>query len=96
MNEDIIKWAREAGFVIDEVAQQHQPNCIFHTHHMVDELLHRFAALVRADEREALSKVTDEMVIASDKAMFGQIVQGYRRFETVRLGLEAALKARSQ
>jgi uncharacterized protein YfcZ (UPF0381/DUF406 family) len=53
MNEDIIKWAREAGFVIDEVAQQHQPNCIFHTHHMVDELLTRFAALVRADEREA-------------------------------------------
>jgi hypothetical protein len=36
------------------------------------------------------------MVIAADKAMFGQIVQGYRRFETVRLGLEAALKARSQ
>lgn len=59
MNEDIIKWAREAGFVIDEVAQQHQPNCIFHTHHMVDELLHRFAALVRADEREACAKVCE-------------------------------------
>jgi uncharacterized protein YfcZ (UPF0381/DUF406 family) len=59
MNEDIIEWAREAGFVIDEVAQQHQPNCIFHTHHMVDELLHRFAALVRADEREACAKVCD-------------------------------------
>jgi hypothetical protein len=60
MNEDIIKWAREAGFVIDEVAQQHQPNCIFHTHHMVDELLTRFAALVRADEREACAKVCEE------------------------------------
>jgi hypothetical protein len=59
MNEDIIKWAREAGFVIDEVAQQHQPNCIFHTHYMVDELLHRFAALVRADEREACAKVCE-------------------------------------
>jgi uncharacterized protein YfcZ (UPF0381/DUF406 family) len=59
MNEDIIKWAREAGFVIDEVAQQHQPNCIFHTHHMVDELLTRFAALVRADEREACAKVCE-------------------------------------
>jgi uncharacterized protein YfcZ (UPF0381/DUF406 family) len=62
MNEDIIKWAREAGFVIDEVAQQHQPNCIFHTHHMVDELLTRFAALVRADEREACAKVAKETV----------------------------------
>ena len=61
MNEDIIKWAREAGFVIDEVAQQHQPNCIFHTHHMVDELLTRFAALVRADEREACAKVCYEL-----------------------------------
>jgi hypothetical protein len=50
--DDIIKMAREAGFVVDEKAQQHQPNCIFHTHHMVDELLERFAALVRADERE--------------------------------------------
>ena len=46
MKEDIIKLAREAGFVVDEKAQQHQPNCIFHTHYMVDELLERFAALV--------------------------------------------------
>ena len=44
--EDIIRIADEAGFVIDEVAQKHQPNCIFHTHHMVDELLARFAALI--------------------------------------------------
>jgi hypothetical protein len=43
--------AQEAGFVVDEKAQQHQPNCIFHTHHMVDELLERFAALV-ASERD--------------------------------------------
>ena len=46
--DDIIRMAREAGFVVDEKAQQHQPNCIFHTHHMVDELLERFAALVAA------------------------------------------------
>ncbi|CAB4139915.1 hypothetical protein UFOVP408_26 [uncultured Caudovirales phage] len=44
--DEIIKMARKAGFVVDEKAQQHQPNCIFHTHHMVDELLERFAALV--------------------------------------------------
>ena len=58
--DDIIKLAREAGFVVDEKAQQHQPNCIFHTHHMVDELLERFAALVAAAERETCAKVIDE------------------------------------
>ena len=44
--DDIIRMARDAGFVVDETSQEHQPNCIFHTHHMVDELLERFAALV--------------------------------------------------
>ena len=44
--DEIIRIAQEAGFVVDEKAQQHQPNCIFHTHHMVDELLERFAAAV--------------------------------------------------
>ena len=59
METDIIRMAREAGFVVDEKAQQHQPNCIFHTHHMVDELLERFAFLVAADEREACAKVVE-------------------------------------
>jgi hypothetical protein len=90
MNEDIIKWAQEAGF-----SNHSNPEMWGYMTTSVEDLA-RFAALVRADERETLSKVTDEMVIAADKAMFGQIVQGYRRFETVRLGLEAALKARSQ
>ena len=59
METDIVRWARQAGFVVDEKAQQHQPNCIFHTHHMVDELLQRFAAIVRADEREQCAKMCD-------------------------------------
>lgn len=54
--DEIMRMAREAGFVVDEKAQQYQPNCIFHTHHMVDELLARFAALVAAAEREACAK----------------------------------------
>ena len=49
-----------------------------------------------AAEREALSKVTDEMMLAADKAMYGKIVQGEARIEVLRLGLEAALKARGQ
>ena len=60
METDIVRWARQAGFVVDEKAQQHQPNCIFHTHHMVDELLQRFAAIVRADEREQCAKVCED------------------------------------
>ena len=64
LREQVIRMAREAGFVVDEKAKQHQPNCIFHTHHMVDELLERFAALVAAAgaaaEREACAKVCEE------------------------------------
>jgi uncharacterized protein YfcZ (UPF0381/DUF406 family) len=58
--DDIVRMAGEAGFVVDEKAQQHQPNCIFHTHHMVDELLERFAALVAAAEREACADICDQ------------------------------------
>jgi hypothetical protein len=58
---DIERIAREAGFVVDEQAKQHQPNCIFHTHHMVDELLQRFAALVRNEVLEEASKECDRI-----------------------------------
>ncbi len=58
--EDLVRMAGEAGFVVDEKAQQHQPNCIFHTHHMVDELLERFAALVAAAERAACADICDQ------------------------------------
>ena len=56
--DDVLRMAREAGFVVDEKAQQHQPNCVFHTHHMVDELLERFAALVTISEREAILQMS--------------------------------------
>ncbi len=59
MNQDIIRMAREAGFVVDEKAHQHQPNCIFHTHHMIDELLKRFAVLVADAEREVCAEVCE-------------------------------------
>ena len=44
--EDVIRMAREAGFYVNEKARQHQPNCISHTYHMIDEQLERFAALI--------------------------------------------------
>jgi hypothetical protein len=61
--EEVIAWAVEAGFVVDEKAKEHQPNCIFHTHYMVDELLERFASLVAAataKEYEARLRFTRE------------------------------------
>ena len=64
--EDIIRMAREAGFVIDEASRQHQPNCIGFTHYLIDDELSRFAALVAAAEREACAKVCD-VVIPGDE-----------------------------
>jgi len=64
MNEDIIKWAREAGW--SGIYTQ----WISDTEHktlpipMTMEELSRFAALVRADEREACAKVCDARCIA--------------------------------
>jgi hypothetical protein len=53
MNEDIIKWAREAGFTdADEKG-------VWVTDGFWSEELTRFAALVRADEREACAKLCD-------------------------------------
>ena len=58
--DDIIKLAREAGFLIDTHAQKYQPNCILSTHGLIDENLQRFANLVVAAEREACAKVCND------------------------------------
>ena len=50
--DDIIKLAREAGFLIDTHSQKYQPNCILSTHGLIDENLQRFANLAAAAERE--------------------------------------------
>jgi hypothetical protein len=54
MKEDIIKWAREAGFTFCEESYKYQPNCLFYGGYAVDEQLKRFAALVAAAERNRL------------------------------------------
>ena len=59
--DEIIRMAREAGFLIDTHAQKYQPNCILSTHGLIDENLQRFANLVAAAEREACAKVCDEI-----------------------------------
>jgi hypothetical protein len=62
--DDIILMAEQAGFVIDQEAKKYQPNCISHTHYLIDEPLTRFEALVRADEREACAQMVERMGIA--------------------------------
>ena len=60
MNKDeIIRMAREAGFLIDTHSQKYQPNCILSTHGLIDENLQRFANLVAEHEREACAKVCE-------------------------------------
>ena len=57
--DDIIRMAREAGFLIDTHSQKYQPNCILSTHGLIDENLQRFVNLVAAAEREECAKIAD-------------------------------------
>lgn len=56
MKEDIIKWAREAGFMFCEESYKYQPNCLFYGGYAVDTQLERFAALVAAAERNKVAQ----------------------------------------
>jgi hypothetical protein len=47
-------------------------------------------------EPQPPAQVTDAMVRAANAAMFGRLVQGDARFETLRIGLEAAMAARTE
>ena len=58
--DDIIRMAREAGFLIDTHSQKYQPNCILSTHGLIDENLQRFANLIAAAEREACAAMFDD------------------------------------
>jgi hypothetical protein len=62
MNEDIIKWAREVDPVTKLLIDKKLPQRMDHDVFMW--FLARFAALVRADEREACAKVCDARCIA--------------------------------
>ena len=58
--DEIIRMAREAGFLIDTHSQKYQPNCILSTHGLIDDNLQRFANLVAAAEREACAAMFDD------------------------------------
>jgi hypothetical protein len=59
--DEVVRLAREAGFAISEDARKYQPNCIVHTHHMVDEELQRFAALVRQQDEALLRQALEAL-----------------------------------
>ena len=78
----VIEMAREAGFAVNEKARQHQPNCIFHTQYMVDELLERFAALVAAPLQERIQD------------LYGQLNEAERELDSQhKLGAETEREA---
>jgi hypothetical protein len=58
MNEDIIKWAREAGLA--PICSACDEPDVSYAYEDWDEELKKFAALVRADEREACAKVAED------------------------------------
>jgi hypothetical protein len=91
--DDIIRMAREAGFVIDEKAQQHQPNCIFHTYYMVDELLTRFAALVAAAERERLKQSIRHSLTIGPKTIQTRVYFGEEEVSIVKMPIEEVVAA---
>ncbi len=82
--DDLINFAEKAGFVVDEISRQHQPNCIFHTRHMVDELLAVFSDLIAAHEREQCAKLA---LAADDQGSVNQLLMKKR--------IAKAIKARS-
>ncbi len=78
MNKDkLIELAKQAGFVIDEDSRKHQPNCIVHTHYLIDAELMRFAELVAAAEREACAKVCEEKARGFDQYCEGALDDRY-------------------
>ncbi len=69
----LIELAKQAGFVIDEDSREHQPNCIVHTHYLIDAELMRFAELVAAAERVGISAVARRVrVTAALREVLGE------------------------
>jgi hypothetical protein len=99
MNKDkLIELAKEAGFVVDEDSRKHQPNCIVHTHYLIDAELMRFAELVAAAEREACARLIQPFAIGEYPAFSGRddpvdlaLCAAAERIRTVSNGLRKAL-----
>lgn len=77
--ENIIRMAKEAGFVVDEMDYANQPNCISSTHYLVDDLLEHFARLVAAAEREACATVCEAIVAADEYAYADECAKAIRK-----------------
>ena len=73
--DEIIRMAREAGFLIDTHSQKYQPNCILSTHGLIDENLQRFANLVAEHEREACAKVCESHVRYPSRLHFATAIR---------------------
>lgn len=82
----VIEMAREAGAT--PYTNRHYPERPTHT--FTVEKLERFAALVRADEREACAKVCDDLALPPDVARSDASI-----WEVATLDCAEAIRARS-
>jgi hypothetical protein len=83
--EDLVKWAREAGFMFCEESYKYRPNCLFYGGYAVDEQLERFAAFVedaQARRMHAEGMVTvgymrQQVAAERNKVASWMMAQGY-------------------
>jgi hypothetical protein len=83
--EDLVKWAREAGFMFCEESYKHRPNCLFYGGYAVDKQLERFAVLVedaQAKRMHAEGMVTvghmrEQIAAERNKVAHWMMAQGY-------------------
>ena len=86
MNDDILRMAREAGC---EIRNGHAYNPYTGS---LDQMLKRFAALVRADEREACAKVCEETDLVDYEHCMVLHTDGHATLRNA----AAAIRARSE
>ena len=90
--EDIIRMAREAGFVVDGDTWIHAGSVLIDGRKSIDKHLRRFAALVAAAEREACATFLEHGVDLGGLAEHS----GWQKYTADLLtGCAAAIRARS-
>jgi len=95
--DDIIKWAREAGFMFCEESYKHRSNCLFYGGYAVDEQLERFFHMAQAAEREARSMRWDELIakaVLAEREACAEVCDGEATIEGIAQRCAAAIRAR--
>jgi hypothetical protein len=110
--EDIIRMAREAGFMFCEESYKHQTNCLFYGGYAVDEQLERFAAFVEDAQarrmheegmvtvghmREQIAAEREACAKVCDRmVMYGPVAEVQQRYNKAYADCRDAIRARGQ